>query len=632
MRKVYLIPISKKSGCQQLHLPMLPEEVLTKPPIHSIEDLGSSRDTKVWFSSLQHMPNSLAMALLGLGDAANVAQLTGLDAVSLIRMIVKAASTARSHKKNCQKFAQQLKLIGNLLEQIRITELKKHPSTREPLELLEDALRRSYILVHSCHNCNYLYLLAMGWKIIKQFRTAHSEITEYLNLIPLITLVDIQRNRNLLFCVRIQPLDLHLGSHAGFLLATTNRLAIGHAFLRKFKFKELRSATMNFSNVNFLGSGGYVMVYKGLIDHSSLKGESCGSYFLKKRASKASKMTVAIQRRVYTFKHGSQQFEAKLNYRGCLLHPNVVKLLGYCKEENIIVCEFIPKGSLKDHLFQSIFVEILDPLYLRVKIAVGIARGLAYLHTAHVIHRDIKAANILLDSEFNPKLADFGLAMYGPTERQSFLSQDVCDTYGYLAPEYLADGKVNEKIDVYGFGILLLELLSGKQAYEILTIKKSSKDECETSQHFSTEECGTSKEVIEDLSTTEQQWSESVLQTTLPNYEEVADSCLLDYKTLTRLMEPDLHGQYPLKAAVLAVQLAKSCVTWDPTSRPAMQKVIETLEQIQTIDKPPVNLGSEKISDPCSSFYEVDFSVSSTVVYEPATFDADTELSFSALK
>lgn len=191
---------------------------------------------------------------------------------------------------------------------------------------------------------------------------------------------------------------------------------------------------------------------------------------------------------------------------------------------------------------------------------------------------------------------------------------------------------MNEKIDVYGFGILLLELLSGKQSYEILTIKKSSKDECETSQHFSTEECGTSKEITEDLSTTKQQWSERILQTTLPNYEEVADSCLSDYKTLTRLMEPELHGQYPLKAAVLAVQLAKTCVTRDPTSRPAMQQILETLEQIQTIDVPLVNLGSENISDPCSSFYNDDFSVSSTVVYGPAAFDADTELSFSALK
>ncbi|XP_042443274.1 probable serine/threonine-protein kinase PBL11 isoform X1 [Zingiber officinale] len=587
------------------------------------------------------MPNSLAMALSGLGDAANVAQLTGLDAVSLIRMIAKAASTARSHKKNCQKFAQKLKLIGNLLEQIRITELKKHPSTREPLELLEDALRRSYILVHSCHDCNYLYLLAMGWKIIKQFRTAQSEITEYLNLIPLITLVDIQRSREQTKSIKLEQcvnksdeVDKKVQDalfNSGLLLATTDRLAIGNAFLRKFKFKELRSATMNFSDVNILGSGGYGIVYKGLIDDSSLKGESCGSLFLKKRASNASKITVAVKRRVDTFKHGSRQFEAELNYLGRLLHPNVVKLLGYCKEENSIVYEFIPKGSLKDHLFQRTRFQPL-PWKLRVKIAVGVARGLAYLHTTHVIHRDIKAANILLDSDFNPKLSDFGLAMYGPTERESYLSQDVCGTYGYLAPEYLADGKMNEKVDVYGFGILLLELLSGKQAYEILTIKKSSKDECETSRHFSTQECGTSKEITEDLSTTKQQWSESVLKTASPNYEEVVDSCLLDYKTLTRLMEPELRGQYPLKAAVLAVQLAKSCVTWDPTSRPAMQQVIETLEQIQTIDNLPVNLGSEKNSDPCSSFYDVDFSVSSTVVHEPATFDADTELSFSSLK
>ncbi|XP_042443273.1 probable serine/threonine-protein kinase PBL18 [Zingiber officinale] len=581
------------------------------------------------------------MALSGLGDAANVAQLTGLDAVSLIRMIAKAASTARSHKKNCQKFAQKLKLIGNLLEQIRITELKKHPSTREPLELLEDALRRSYILVHSCHDCNYRYLLAMGWKIIKQFRTAQSEITEYLNLIPLITLVDIQRSReqtkNIMLeqCVnKSDEVDKKVEdalSNSGLLLATTDRLAIGHALLRKFKFKELRSATMNFSDVNIVGCGGYGMVYKGLIDHSSLKGESCGSLFLKKRANNVSKMTVAVKRCVDTFKHGSRQFEAELHYLGRLLHPNVVKLLGYCKEEMILVYEFVPKGSLKNHLFQRTRFQPL-PWKLRVKIAVGVARGLAYLHTTHVIHRDIKAANILLDSDFNPKLADFGLAMYGPTQRESYLSQDVCGTYGYLAPEYLADGKMNEKVDVYGFGILLLELLSGKQAYEILTIKKSSKDECETSQHFSTQECGTSKEITEDLSTTKQQWSESVLKTASPNYEEIVDSCLLDYKTLTRLMEPELRGQYPLKAAVLAVQLAKSCVTWDPTSRPAMQQVIETLEQIQTIDNLPVNLGSEKISDPCPSFYDVDFSVSSTVVYEPATFDPDTELSFSALK
>ncbi|KAF7828984.1 Protein MID1-COMPLEMENTING ACTIVITY 1 [Senna tora] len=131
------------------------------------------------------------------GEVANVAQLTGVDAVRLIGLIVKAASTARMHKKNCRQFAQHLKLIGNLLEQLKISELKKYPETREPLEQLEDALRRSYILVNSCQDRSYLYLLAMGWNIVYQFRKAQNEIDRYLRLVPLITLVDNARVRNI---------------------------------------------------------------------------------------------------------------------------------------------------------------------------------------------------------------------------------------------------------------------------------------------------------------------------------------------------------------------------------------------------------------------------------------------------
>ncbi|ERN08505.1 hypothetical protein AMTRI_Chr09g38780 [Amborella trichopoda] len=125
-----------------------------------------------------------------LGEIATVAQLTGLDAVKLIAMIARAATTARMHKKNCRQFAQHLKLIGNLLDQLRISELKKYPGTREPLEGLEDALRRSYVLVNSCQDRSYLYLLAMGWNIVYQFRKAQGEIDRYLRLVPLITLVD----------------------------------------------------------------------------------------------------------------------------------------------------------------------------------------------------------------------------------------------------------------------------------------------------------------------------------------------------------------------------------------------------------------------------------------------------------
>ncbi|XVE82446.1 hypothetical protein DITRI_Ditri16bG0005400 [Diplodiscus trichospermus] len=129
------------------------------------------------------------------GEIANVAQLAGFDAVRLIAMIVKAASTARMHKKNCRQFAQHLKLIGNLLEQLKMSELKRYPETREPLEQLEDALRRSYILVNSCQDRSYLYLLAMGWNIVYQFRKAQNEIDRYLKIVPLITLVDNARVR-----------------------------------------------------------------------------------------------------------------------------------------------------------------------------------------------------------------------------------------------------------------------------------------------------------------------------------------------------------------------------------------------------------------------------------------------------
>ncbi|KAK8673305.1 hypothetical protein V6N13_111651 [Hibiscus sabdariffa] len=129
------------------------------------------------------------------GEIANIAQLAGFDAVRLIGMIVKAASTARMHKKSCRQFAQHLKLIGNLLEQLKISELKRYPETREPLEQLEDALRRSYILVNSCQDRSYLYVLAMGWNIVYQFRKAQNEIDRYLKLVPLITLVDNARVR-----------------------------------------------------------------------------------------------------------------------------------------------------------------------------------------------------------------------------------------------------------------------------------------------------------------------------------------------------------------------------------------------------------------------------------------------------
>ncbi|GFZ12761.1 PLAC8 family protein [Actinidia rufa] len=133
-------------------------------------------EVSVIMGKLQRCRVKTAAAWEHIGEIANMAQLIGLDTVRLIGLIVKAASTARMHKKNCRQFAQHLKLIGNLLEQLKISKLKRYPETREPLEQLEDALRRSYILVNSCQDRSYLYLLAMGWNIVYQFRRAQREI------------------------------------------------------------------------------------------------------------------------------------------------------------------------------------------------------------------------------------------------------------------------------------------------------------------------------------------------------------------------------------------------------------------------------------------------------------------------
>ena len=139
-----------------------------------------------------------------LGEIGNFAQLTGVNAINLIGLVVETANRARLHKKNCKKFAHHLKLIGNLLEQLKISELKRYPETREPLEQLEDALKRAYLLVYSCQDKSYLYLLAMGWSIVNQFKRAQDEIDRYLRIMPLLTLVSNARFKvkfiHLLFC------------------------------------------------------------------------------------------------------------------------------------------------------------------------------------------------------------------------------------------------------------------------------------------------------------------------------------------------------------------------------------------------------------------------------------------------
>lgn len=221
--------------------------------------------------------------------------------------------------------------------------------------------------------------------------------------------------------------------------------------LIKFTFDDIKEATKNFSRDSIIGRGGYGNVYKGVLPDGS---------------------EVALKRFKNCSAAGDASFAHEVEVIASVRHVNLLALRGYCTattplegHQRIIVCDLMRNGSLHDHLFGSGCARLSWPA--RQRIAVGTARGLAYLHYGAqpaIIHRDIKASNILLDDSFEPKVADFGLARFAP-EGMSHVSTMVAGTLGYVAPEYALYGQLTEKSDVFSFGVVLLELLSGKKAF-----------------------------------------------------------------------------------------------------------------------------------------------------------------------
>ncbi|XP_043711630.1 probable LRR receptor-like serine/threonine-protein kinase RKF3 [Telopea speciosissima] len=224
----------------------------------------------------------------------------------------------------------------------------------------------------------------------------------------------------------------------------------GSTTLIKFTIEQIKHATKNFSRDNIIGKGGYGNVYKGILADGS---------------------EVALKRFKNCSAAGDADFTHEVEVIASVRHVNLVALRGYCTattpyegHQRIIVCDLMRNGSLHDHLFGSSDKKLSWPV--RQKIALGTARGLAYLHYGAqpaIIHRDIKASNILLDEMFEPKVADFGLAKFAP-EGMTHMSTRVAGTLGYVAPEYALYGQLTERSDVYSYGVVLLELLSGKKA------------------------------------------------------------------------------------------------------------------------------------------------------------------------
>ncbi|XP_072977601.1 probable serine/threonine-protein kinase PIX13 [Typha angustifolia] len=304
--------------------------------------------------------------------------------------------------------------------------------------------------------------------------------------------------------------------------------------LRIFTFAELRIATRNFRPDTILGEGGFGKVYKGWVDEKTLNPTKSGFG-----------MVVAVKKLNPESVQGLEEWQSEVNFLGRLSHPNLVKLLGYCWEDKelLLVYEFMARGSLENHLFRKGAAFEPPSWSLRLKIAIGAARGLAFLHAAdkQVIYRDFKASNVLLDSNYNAKLSDFGLAKHGPTGGNSHVTTRVMGTYGYAAPEYVATGHLYVKSDVYGFGVVLLEMLTGRRA---LDPKRPS------GEH---------------------------------NLVDWAKPYLNDRRKLSRLIDSRLEGQYHSKGVVRAAQLTLSCLAGDPKSRPSMKEVVETLEQIEAM-------------------------------------------------
>ncbi|KAF8017822.1 hypothetical protein BT93_H2889 [Corymbia citriodora subsp. variegata] len=292
--------------------------------------------------------------------------------------------------------------------------------------------------------------------------------------------------------------------------------------IRVFSFAELKAAARNFRSDALIGEGGFGRVFKGYLDEKRIN-------------------PIAIKRLNPESMQGFKEWESEVKFLGRLSHPNVVRLLGYCLEDKelLLVYEFMPKGTLKNHLFGRGSAIKLLTWAMRLKIAIGAARGLVFLHQLErpIICRDFKPSNILLDSSYNAKISDFGLARKGPDEGRSHVSTQVIGTYGYAAPEYIATGHLYVKSDVYSFGVVLVELLTGMRAYD----------------------------------------------GNRPAHQQILVEWVkphLSRRKLTRVMDPRLEGRYPLKDALDVAALAFRCLDISPKHRPSMNEVVKTLEGI----------------------------------------------------
>ncbi|KAG8071650.1 hypothetical protein GUJ93_ZPchr0006g42738 [Zizania palustris] len=304
----------------------------------------------------------------------------------------------------------------------------------------------------------------------------------------------------------------------------------GAGTMREFGLRELQAATSDFSRLLKIGEGGFGSVYKGVV---RLPGGPAGG------------TVVAVKRLNPNGRQGHKQWLAEVQFLGVVHHPNLVKLIGYCAAQSergpqrLLVYEFMSNKTLDDHLFNKAYPVL--PWNVRLEIALGAAEGLLYLHEGlevQVIFRDFKASNVLLDEEFRPKLSDFGLAREGPTADNTHVSTAVMGTYGYAAPDYVETGHLTHKSDVWSFGVVLYEILTGRRSMERNRPKN------------------------------EQQLLEWVRQYPV------------ETKRFCRIIDIRLGGCYSKQGTREIAKLANSCLAKHAKDRPTMREVVDSLKQV----------------------------------------------------
>lgn len=292
--------------------------------------------------------------------------------------------------------------------------------------------------------------------------------------------------------------------------------------LKRFSLHEIQVATDHFSNKNILGKGGFGKVYKGRLANGSL---------------------VAVKRLKEERSQGGEvQFLTEIEMISLAVHRNLLRLQGFCMTptERVLIYPFMANGSVASQLRRERGAE--QPLLdwaKRKHIALGSARGLAYLHDhcePRIIHRDIKAANILLDDSFEAVVGDFGLAKL-MDYKETHVTTAVRGTIGHIPPEYLSTGKSNEKTDVFGYGVMLLEIITGQRAFDLARL--ASDDDV----------------MLLD-------WVKGILKD----------------ERLENLIDADIHDNYVDEEVKQLIQIALLCTQTNPAERPKMSEVVRMLE------------------------------------------------------